>query len=176
MGEFDNPPLVRDVGDARKIEVALPRTLQVSVDDVRQVFPPSEMTGNQLLISTGAVRFGQDQPSDEDAFNEQNDYADVDDGQRRTVTLKLRSSQLSTQQFVGSGSFSALANIFLNTWGTNFLVAADDATTLFTNPTENGQLLGQDIWLEADVFAGIADDDNSQIKRMGYQSVAAIRR
>ena len=173
MGEFDNRPLVRDVDDSRRIEVALPRTLQISCSDVRQVYPPVEVAGNELLISTATVRFSEEGPTDEGG--EADEYAEVDEHEYRTVTVRLRAPQVSTKQFVGSASFAALANIVLHTTDP-FLVAVDDAITRFTSPTEDGTILSQDIWLEADVVGGINRDDSSQINRMGYQSISAIKR
>jgi hypothetical protein len=171
MADFDKTPLVRDVDDARRIQVALPRTLQITVGNVRQVFPPGDGTGNQLLIMTGAVRFGQDGQRGEEGANENSEYAEVDDGDRRTAFLRLHGPHLNSDQFVGSAAFSALGNIYLQTTGA-FGTAVDAAATRFTAPVEDGNTLAQDIWLFADVFAEISN----QINRMGYQTFTLLKR
>jgi len=60
MGEFQNPPLVRDVDDSRRINVATPRALKIVVTDARQLAPTLSIGGNTLLFFSGLIRFGQD--------------------------------------------------------------------------------------------------------------------
>lgn len=60
MSEFGNPPLVRDVDDARHINVASPAALTIRVTDARLLGPNDAAVGNTILFFAGVIRFGQD--------------------------------------------------------------------------------------------------------------------
>ena len=92
MATFQNPPLVRDVDDSRRINVATPCALRISVSDARQLVPTANPGANTLLLFSGMIRFGQDGDSTgEDLGNELNEYAEAGgDDTPRTVMLQLR--------------------------------------------------------------------------------------
>ena len=92
MATFQNPPLVRDVDDSRRINVATPCALRISVSDARQLVPTGAAGANTLLLFSGMIRFGQDGDSPgEDLSNELSEYAETGgDDTPRTVMLQLR--------------------------------------------------------------------------------------
>jgi hypothetical protein len=171
MGEFQNPPLVRDVDDSRHINVATPHALKITVTDARQLAPTLSTGGNTLLIFSGLIRFGQDGDSPgEDRSNELNEYAEAGgDDTPRTVMLQLRGPTLADSQFIGSGAFAAFGNVALTT-NDSFGAAVDNSTARLMQPVEDGNQLARDLWLLSDINAERATDDTSLINRMAYQA------
>src|SRR5262245_4210836 len=104
MAGFDQPLLVRDVDDARRINVANPRALKITVADAGQSTPVRETGGNTVLLFAGTVRFGQDgDHPGEDLSNELNEYAEAgSDDTPRTLALRLHGPDLVDAQFIGA--------------------------------------------------------------------------
>jgi hypothetical protein len=177
MSDFQNPPLVRDVDDSRKINVATPRALKISVSDARQIAPIVSNGGNTLMFFSGLIRFGQDGDPGEDTRNEANEYAEAGhDDTPRTVMLQLRGPLVADSQFIGSGAFAAFGDIRLTT-NDSFGTAVDNGATRFMQPIEDGNQLGRDLWFLADINAEKATDDTSLINRVAYQAsvLAALK-
>jgi hypothetical protein len=185
MADFQNPPLVRDVNDARHLHAATPRTLKISVSDARQVAPALSTAGNTLLLFSGLIRFGWDGDSKgQDTSNEAGEYAEADgDGTPRTVMLLLHGPQnsdrtpLADSQFIGSGTFAALGDVYLTTNDDSFEATADNGATALIQPMENGNQLDRDLWLLSDINTQRATGDSSLINRMSYQAavLAALK-
>jgi len=179
MGEFQNPPLVRDVDDSRRINVATPSALKITVTDAQQVSPPLSIGGNTLLVFSGLIRFGQDgDTSGEDLSNELNEYAEAGgDDTPRTVMLQLRGPALADSQFLGSGTFTAFGNVVLTT-NDSFGAAVDNGSTRLMQPMENGNPLARDLWLLSDINAeratGGATKETSLINRMAYHAEVVV--
>jgi hypothetical protein len=171
MSDFQNPPLIRDVDDSRRINVATPRSLKISVSDARQIAPTPSSGGNTLLCFSGLIRFGQDGDSPgEDRRNELNEYAEAaGDDTPRTVMLRLRGPAMADSQFIGSGTFAAFGNICLTT-NDSFGAAVDNGATSLAQPVEDGNQLARDLWFLSDINAERATDDTSLINRMAYQA------
>jgi hypothetical protein len=138
MPDFQNPPLVRDVADARSINTASPRALLIAVRYARQLAATGSFKdGDTLMIFSGLIRFGQDGDSKgEDPRNESSLYSEVDGvgtNSPRTVMLQLRGPALTDSQFVGSNALAALADVFLTTSDT-FGAATDTDAALLKPP------------------------------------------
>src|SRR4051812_46150366 len=109
MADFQFKALYRDVDDPQKIQVATPRTLEIVVNDAHEVFPhaaDNSVLANRLLIFAGTIRFGQDRDEDidEDRSNEFSEETEVDEGELRTVQLKLRDPNALDDHLTGSAS------------------------------------------------------------------------
>ncbi len=171
MSSFNNRPLVRDVDDARRINVATPRTLRISVSDARQLVPTLSSGGNTLFICSGYIRFGQDNDSEgEDKRNEESLYSELDgegNNSPRTVLLQLRGPVLSDSQFIGGGASVALADVYLTTTNT-FGAATNNGAVVLTQPVEDDNQLAHDLWVLSDVEAERSSDSTSQINRIAY--------
>jgi hypothetical protein len=175
MAAFQNPPLVRDVDDSRRINVASPYALKISVRDARQIPPTAGTSGNTLLLFSGIIRFGQDGDSPgEDLRNELNEYAETGgDDTPRTVMLQLRGPTMTDSQFIGSAAFAAFGNICLTT-NDSFGAAIDNCAALLMQPVEDDNQLAHDLWFLSDInteraTAG-ANKETSIINRMSYQT------
>jgi hypothetical protein len=174
MATFQHPPLVRDVNDSRRINVATPGALSISVSDARQLVPTVAVGANTLLLFSGIIRFGQDGDSiGEDLSNELNEYAEAGgDDTPRTVMLQLRGPAIADGQFVGSAAFAAFGNICLTT-NDSFGAAVDDGAVSLTQPVEDGNQLARDLWFLADINAeratGGSQRETSLINRLAYQ-------
>jgi hypothetical protein len=171
MASFQNPPLVRDVDDSRRINIATPGALTISVSDARQLVPTVATGANTLLLFSGMIRFGQDGDSPcEDRSNELNEYAEAgSDDTPRTVMLQLRGPTVADSQFIGSGAFAAFGNVGLTT-DDSFGAAVDNGAALLMQPVEDGNQLARDLWFLSDINAERATDDTSQINRLAYQA------
>jgi hypothetical protein len=177
MSNFQNPPLVRDVDDARRINVATPRALKISVIDARQIAPTVSTGGNTLLVFSGLIRFGQDGDPGEDTRNELSEYAEAaSDDTPRTVMLQLRGPLTADSQFIGSGAFAAFGDVRLTT-NDSFGTAVDNGAARLMQPVEDGNQLARDLWFLSDINAERASGDTSLINRMAYQAhvLAALK-
>lgn len=182
MVAFQNRPLIRDVQDARRIEVAEPRALQISVRGGRQLAPTLAGSGDTLLLFSGLIRFGQDahyaqagSEKGEDVRNEYSLYSEVDgdDNSPRTVMLQLRGPSLSDSQFIGASALAALADVFLTTTDT-FGAATNNGEVQLVQPVEEGSQPPRDLWFLSDVSAERMTDDTSLINRMAYQAAVLL--
>jgi hypothetical protein len=175
VATFQNPPLVRDVDDSRRINVATPCALRISVSDARQLVPTIAAGANTLLLFSGMIRFGQDGDSPgEDPSNELNEYAEAGgDDTPRTVMLQLRGPAMADGQFVGSAALAAFGNICLTT-NDSFGAAIDNGAVSLMQPVEDGNQLARDLWFLSDINAERASSglrtETSLINRMAYQA------
>ena len=135
--------------------------------NARQVFPPVEgaQPANRLLIFAGAIEFAVDGDSSEDSINaEVNEEAEVDEGELRTIRLRLRDPESENHSVEGSASMAAPGNVFLagnhgdivNVLPEAFGVNVSNALT---------QTVEKDLRLLSDVVAELG----SQMNRMPYQ-------
>jgi hypothetical protein len=175
MANFQFKALVRDVDDAQRVQVANPKTLEIVVSDARQIFPQSagNLEGaNRLLIFAGTIRFGRDPDTGtdeiEDPMNEINEETEVDEGEQRTVQLKLRDPNAPLDRLTGSTSIASLGNIYL----AGHHGGIDVLTDLFGVNVANAlaQNVKDDIWLFSDVVAELG----SQMNRLAYQVNALV--
>ena len=181
MSDFQNRPLVRDVDDARGLNVASQRALKISVTDARELSGTISSGGNTLMIFSGLIRFGQDDqdidPQAADGRNENSpNYSELDGEENhspRTVMLRLRGPTLADEQFKGSSAVAALADVFLSTTDA-FGVGTDNGSVLLTQPVEDGNPLPRDLWFMSDVRAENNSDGTSQINRMLYQATVVL--
>jgi len=175
VATFQNPSLVRDVDDSRRINVATPCALRISVSDARQLVPTANPGANTLLLFSGMIRFGQDGDSTgEDLSNELNEYAEAGgDDTPRTVMLQLRGPAMADGQFIGGAAFAAFGNICLTT-DDSFGAAVDNGAVSLMQPVESGNQLARDLWFLSDINAERAssgsDKETSIINRMAYQT------
>ena len=175
MATFQNPPLVRDVDDSRRINAATPGALTISVSNARQLIPTVAGGANTLLLFSGMIRFGQDGDSPgEDLTNELNEYAEAGgDDTPRTVMLQLRGPAMADGQFIGGAAFAAFGNICLTT-NDSFGAAVDNGAVSLMQPVENGNQLARDLWFLSDINAERAtsgkNKETSIINRMAYQT------
>jgi hypothetical protein len=174
MADFQFKALYRDVDDPQKIQVATPRTLEIVVNDAREVFPhvaDNSVLANRLLIFAGTIRFGQDRDEDidEDRSNEFSEETEVDEGELRTVQLKLRDPNAQDDHLTGSASVASLGNIYL----AGHHGGIDVLTDVFGVNVANAlaQNVADDIWLFSDVVAELG----SQMNRMAYQVNALVK-
>jgi hypothetical protein len=177
MAAFQDRPLVRDFHDSRKLHVAEPAVLKLSVKAARQLFPSLTTAGNTVLLLSGLIRFGQDgnEPG-EDPRNENNAYAEVDgvdNNSPRTVLLQLRGPALTDAQFAAASGFGALADVYLTTTDT-FGAATNASGVQLTAPTENGNQLDRDLWFLSDVSAERTTGDTSLINRMAFEATVLL--
>lgn len=175
MADFQHPPLVRDTGDARHINVARPAALTITVHDAQQLVPTVTMGANTVLLFAGVIRFGQDGDSPgEDLSNEANEYAETaGDDTPRTVFLRLHGPAMDDAQFLGSAAFGAFGNVGLTT-NDSFGAAVDNTEVQFMQPVEDGNELDRDLWFLSDInteraTAG-ASEESSIINRLAYHS------
>ena len=175
MATFQNLPLVRDVDDSRRINVATPSALRISVSDARQLVPTGAVGANTLLLFSGIIRFGQDGDSPgEDLSNELSEYAETGgDDTPRTVMLQLRAPAVADGQFFGSSAFAAFGNIVLTT-NDSFGTAVDNGAVSLMQPVEDGNQLARDLWFLSDINSERAtsgsEKETSLINRMAYQA------
>jgi hypothetical protein len=170
---FGSRPLVRDVDDARHINVASPTALVIRVRDARPLGAAGAVAGNALGLFAGTIRFGQDGGPTEDPSNELSEYAEADSVAPKTVMLRLRRPDIKPSQFLGAGAFAAFGNVGLTT-NDSFGAAVDDCAAFLTEPVEDGNQLDQDLWFFADVKAERASGDKNNINRVAYQATAIL--
>jgi hypothetical protein len=172
MADFQFKALDRDV-DAKPEQVALPRTLEITVTEAHQIFPPGAgAPANRLLIFAGSIEFGRDsEPDQEDSINQEvNEEAEVDEGERRTIRLRLRDPDTATDRVEGSASIAAPGNVFLagNHAGVPGVLpdvfGANVANALAT-------IVDNDLLLLSDVVAELG----CQMNRMPYQANALVQ-
>jgi hypothetical protein len=177
-GDFQKPPLIRDVNDSRHIDAATPRALKFSVSYARQLTPSNFTIADTVMMFGGLIRYGQDNDSDgEDLRNESSDYSELDgigNNSPRTVMLQLRGPDLADPQFAGSAAVSALGDSYF-TWQDTFGTATDNAAAFLTQPTENGNQLDHDLWFMSDVVAERTTGDTSQVNRSSYQATVLLK-
>ncbi len=167
MADFENPPLLRDV-DSPVGQAANPRALEITVTGGRQIYPPFEGAvgpTNRLLIFAGTVQFDQDGDHGEDPSNPPGEEGEVDEGEHRTLELKLRDPE-SADGLTASASIAALGSIYLqgNHGGVDVL---DD---MFGTAVANAQT--QDFRSDLYLFSDIVAEQGSQMNRMPYHVVA----
>jgi hypothetical protein len=199
--------LVRDIANVNGFNVAeVPRKLEITIGGGRQVFgaPSFVGTANQLVITAGTIRFGQDGDNRlEDGGNEFSDEIEVDkdkdsikpgpdDPAFRTVELNLDHlvghPEHGDDELRGSACFAALGNGGL-CMDDRFIVAVDNADAQMTAPkikTIDGQNvdLPRDLWFLSDVTAQGGDSpilpgprvDHSILNRLAYQSAILLHR
>jgi hypothetical protein len=171
MADFQFKALDRDV-DGTPEQVALPRILEITTTEAHQIFPPGAGgPANRLLIFAGSIEFGRDnEPDQEDSINQEvNEEAEVDEGERRTIHLRLRDPDTAIDRVEGSASFAAPGNVFLagNHGGVDVLpdvFGANVANALAT-------IVDNDLWLLSDVVAELG----CQMNRMPYQANALVQ-
>ena len=166
MADFQFTPLVRET-DGVVEQVAFPRALEITVLEAHSIFPLEERapTANRLLFFAGSIEFGVDGDVGEDSINKEvNEEAEVDEGEQRTVRLRLLSSEAGPRTVLGSASVAAPGYVYLagNHGGIDVLpdVFGVNVANALT------QQIGGDVWLLSDVVAELG----SQMNRMSYQA------
>jgi hypothetical protein len=171
MADFQFEPLTRDVDSPLGNQVASPRTLEIVVTGGRQLYPPlpdAAESPNRLLIFAGTIQFDQDGDPGEDPTNPTGEEGEVDEGQPRTVELKLRDPENADDRLAASASVASLGNIYLQ--GDHGGV--DVLNDIFGANVSNALAQEQrgDLYLFSDVVAELG----SQMNRMPYQVFALV--
>jgi len=167
---------ILDVDASDTLDVKFPRTLKISVKGAKQVFPPvgdGATIGDTLLIFAGTARFGQDEDNPgEEPDNRRDEDTEADNVNNPSqLTLQLRAGQFAGNVFVGAAAMTCHANFFVSTEDAFGVDTANTATLLATPTNNQGRTLHKDIWLFSDLFV----EKNSQINRVGYQTVAVLK-
>jgi hypothetical protein len=170
MADFQFETLPRSV--EVPAQVAFPRTLEIAVAEAHQIYPLIEDAppAGALLIFAGAIAFGVDGDPGEALNNlDVNDEnAEVDEGEQRTVQLSLTSPEAEKLIVEGSASMAAMGNVYLsgNHGGVDVLPDQFGAnvSNALTQPGDENLVLLSDVVAEL----------GSQMNRMSYTASVLI--